>query len=72
MIESKRFLGKMDLDSSPYKIAKEDYIDALNITKNAIAQNSDISITNLVGNRLVDYELPEGSNKTIGVKDYFP
>lgn len=72
MIENKRFLGKMDLDSSPYKLAKEDYIDALNITKNAVAANADTSITNIVGNRLVNYNYPSGNNFCIGAKEYYP
>jgi hypothetical protein len=53
MIEVKQLVGKMDLDSSPYKVAKEDYIQALNITKDAVEGSNDVAVTNIVGNRLV-------------------
>lgn len=54
MIEVKQLTGSLDLDSSPYKIGKEDYAYGLNITKDAIEGSNDISITNIVGNQLVD------------------
>lgn len=66
MIEVKGFNGKMDLDSSPFRVAPNDYIDSINVTKDAIELSNDGVLTNIVGNRLVSYTLPAGTNKTIG------
>lgn len=72
MIEVKQLTGKLDLDTSPYKLAKEDYSNALNITKDAVEGSNDIAVTNIVGNRLVNYVLHEGNNICIGAKSNFP
>ncbi len=53
MIEVKQLSGKLDLDSSFYKVAKEDYVEALNIGKDAVEGSNDVSVTNIVGNQLV-------------------
>jgi len=66
MLEVKNFSGKMDLDSSPYRVSTNDHIDALNITKDAVEGSNDRVLTNIVGNRLVSYTLPSGTNTTIG------
>lgn len=61
------FAGGLDLDSSFYKIKKDCYSDALNITRDAIEGSQDEVITNIVGNQLFDYaEKPAGVNKFIG------
>lgn len=60
------FSGGLDLDSALYNVAKNAYVDALNITRDTNLANNDVSITNIVGNRLVNYTLPSGINKVIG------
>lgn len=58
------FSGKMNLDAHPSRVGKRDYIDALNITRNA-AGSKDI-VANIAGNRSVSYALPSGTSKCIG------
>lgn len=60
------FRGGMDLDSSILQMKPDSYIDALNITIDAVARNQDYAATNIVGNRLVNYSLPSGTNVVIG------
>jgi len=60
------FTGKMNLDTQEYRIAPGDYVDALNITRNAQGEGQDRIVSNLVGNQLVSYTLPSGTNKRIG------
>lgn len=68
MIEVKdRFNGGLDLDSSYYKVAKNAYVDALNISRDSVEGNNDSEITNVVANRLVNYTYHSGGTpKTIG------
>ena len=66
MVEITRFNGKMDLDTSPYAILNGDYVYAENITHDAVESSNDVIISNVVANRLVDFELPSGRNKVIG------
>lgn len=63
------FTGGLDLDTSKFLLKKNTYIDALNITRDAIESGYDLVPTNIISNRLVDYALPPGRNKTIG---FFP
>ncbi len=65
MIEVKNFSGKMDLDSSPYRVAPNDYTNALNITKDAIEGSNDRVVTNVVGNRIVSYSYHSGGTPTV-------
>lgn len=65
MVEVKNFSGKMDLDSSPFRVAPQDYISALNITKDAIEGSNDRVVTNVVGNRLVSYTYHSGGTPTV-------
>lgn len=60
------FSGGLNLDDSPYKMPHNSYSDALNISKDAVEGSNDKVITNVVGNRLVNYTLPAGINKCIG------
>lgn len=60
------FNGKMNLDVAEYRIGNGDYIDALNITKDAQGIGQDVVVSNIVGNTLVPYTLPSGYNKVIG------
>lgn len=66
--ELKRILRRMNLDDSFYNLGREDYADALNVTKDAQEASQDISITNIIGNRLVPYNKPAGTNAIIGAK----
>ena len=61
------FTGGLNLDDNPYAIENNSYIDALNITKNAVEGSNDLSVTNIVGNRLVNYVYnASGTATTIG------
>lgn len=60
------FDGGLDLDSSPYAMLPNSYIDALNITRNSVGANQDRVVANIVGNRIAAYNLPTGRNKCIG------
>jgi len=60
------FNGKMNLDVAEYRIDGGDYIDALNITKDAQGTGQDRVISNILGNTLIPYTLPSGVNKIIG------
>lgn len=66
--ELKRILNRLNLDDSYYNLLPTDYVDALNITKDALVGSQDIAITNVVGNQLVAYTLPSGTNAVIGAK----
>lgn len=64
MIEVKTFAGKMDLDASPYRVAPNDYIEAINITKDAIEGSNDKVVSNIVGNQIVPYTYQGGATPT--------
>ena len=66
MIELKNFSGKMNLDTEKYRVPPNDFIDALNITRDAQGAAQDKVVSNIVGNTLVSYTLPVGTNKRIG------
>ena len=66
MIINNPFNGKLNLDDAEYRISNGDYLDALNITKDAQGRGQDEVISNIVGNSLVQYALPSGTNKVIG------
>lgn len=68
MTETRIFTGGLDYDTSNYLKAKNTYADALNITRDQVAGDSDEVATNIVGNQLVPYTKPAGTNKTIGAK----
>lgn len=59
------FRGGLDLDTSLLKVDKSCYIDALNITRDAIATGKDKDFTNIVGNQLRPYTLPDGTNQVV-------
>jgi hypothetical protein len=54
MIEAKNFSGKLNRDDSYYAVPSQGYVDALNITHDAIEGSNDSVITNVVANRMVD------------------
>ena len=60
------FNGKLNLDVAEYRISNGDYLDALNITKDAQGRGQDRVVSNILGNTLLPYTLPEGTNKIIG------
>jgi len=60
------FNGKLNLDVAEYRISNGDYIDALNITKDAQGRGQDRVVSNILGNTLIPYTLPSGTNKIIG------
>jgi len=60
------FNGKMNLDVADYRIDNNDYIDALNITKDAEGVGQDRVVSNILGNTNIAYSLPSGTNKVIG------
>ena len=60
------FNGKLNLDVAEYRISNGDYIDALNITKDAQGRGQDRVVSNIIGNTLIPYTLPAGTNKIIG------
>ena len=66
MIINNPFNGKLNLDIAEYRISNGDYIDALNITKDAEGSGQDKVVSNILGNTLLPYTLPAGTNKIIG------
>ena len=60
------FNGKLNLDVAEYRITNGDYLDALNITKDAQGRGQDRVVSNILGNTLIPYTLPAGTNKIIG------
>ena len=67
MIEVRGFNGKLNLDDQEYRIPNGDFVDALNITRDAQGHGQDMVVSNVVGNLLVEDAMPEfGINKVIG------
>jgi len=67
MIDAKNTLnGGLDLDTSYALLPRDRYVDALNITRDAVASNEDKIASNIRGNRIFNYDLPSGNNKCIG------
>ena len=69
MIINTPFSGKLNLDDADYRVSNNDYIDALNITKDAQGAAQDKVVSNIQGNTLIPYTAPDGTNKVIG---FFP
>ena len=66
MIINTPFSGKLNLDDANYRISNNDYIDALNVTKDAQGAGQDKIVSNILGNTLIPYSAPSGTNKVIG------
>lgn len=66
MIINTPFSGKLNLDDADYRVSNNDYIDALNITKDAQGAGQDKVVSNILGNTLISYNAPIGTNKVIG------
>jgi hypothetical protein len=62
------FRAGMNLDDDFIVMPPDSYADALNISIDAVARNKDLGATNIVGNRLVNYNLPTGTNVVIGAE----
>lgn len=60
------FNGKLDLDTQDYRVAKADYIDALNMTRDSQGDGQDEVCAVVRGNILLPFTLPIGVNKVIG------
>ena len=60
------FNGKLNLDVAEYRIQNGDYIDALNITRDAQGIAQDKVVSNIIGNQVIANTLPSGENKIIG------
>lgn len=66
MIINTPFSGKLNLDDAEYRITNNDYLDALNVTKDAQGRGQDKVVSNILGNTLISYSLPSGVSKVIG------
>lgn len=66
MIINTPFSGKLNLDDAEYRVSNNDYINALNITKDAQGTGQDKVVSNILGNTLIPYTAPAGTNKVIG------
>lgn len=66
MVIVRDFSGGLNMDVHAPRVPRTDYVDALNITHNA--KNKAGSIFHLVGNRVVAFTMPAGTNKCIGAK----
>src|SRR6201986_2036018 len=63
---NKIFSGPLNQDLHPFRVPENDFIDALNITRDAEGVGQDKVVSNILGNTLVPYSLPAGINKCIG------
>ena len=66
---NKVFNGKLNLDDDPYRVGEGDYIDALNITRDAQGKGQDVVVSNMMGNTQFPFDLYTGINKCIGKKE---
>lgn len=68
MVEVKTLGGGLNKDDSQYRLPPNDYIDALNISHDAVEGSNDQIITPIISNRIGDdtYVYPSGTNKCIG------
>src|SRR3990167_6390046 len=66
MIEVRNnFTGGLDLDSSYYTLEQNKFVDANNITLDAIARNSDKIVSNIIGNRILQYTYTSAGTPTV-------
>lgn len=67
MIEVRNnFSSGLDQDSDYYALGQHVFVDSLNITLDSIARNTDKVPSNIVGNRILYYVFPSGTNLAIG------
>jgi hypothetical protein len=61
------FNGKLNTDVADYRISNGDYLDALNVTRDAEVEGQDKIVSNILGNTQIPLALPStGVNKVIG------
>lgn len=61
------FSAGLNQDDSYYRLPPNSYVDALNITRDAVAANSDGIISNIIGNEIIQYSYTApGTNTCIG------
>lgn len=66
-VDIKSVILGLDLDTAYHLLGRERYVDAQNITLDAVAGNYDKVITNIVGTLKVSYTYPDGRGKYIGL-----
>lgn len=68
MVEIKTLGGGLNQDDSQYRLPPNDYIEALNISHDAVEGNNDQIITPIIANRIGDatYVYPDGVIRCIG------
>jgi hypothetical protein len=66
MIINTPFSGKLNLDDADYRVSNNDYVDALNVTKDAQGAGQDKVVSNILGNTIIPYTTKYGTNKVIG------
>lgn len=70
MIITNPFSGRLNLDDADFRIlGKGDYIDAVNVTRDSPGEGQDTVVSNNIGNVLIPYTLPSGTNKVIGYRE---
>lgn len=60
------FTGKLNYDTHPFRVPANDFIEAMNMTRDSEGFYSDSPINGIKGNQLVPYTLHSGTNKCIG------
>jgi hypothetical protein len=69
-IISNPFSGRLNLDDADFRIlGRGDYIDAVNVTRDSPGEGQDTVVSNNIGNVLIPYTLPSGTNKVIGSRE---
>jgi hypothetical protein len=69
-IISNPFSGRLNLDDADFRIlGRGDYIDAVNVTRDSPGEGQDTVVSNNIGNLLIPYTLPSGTNKVIGSRE---
>lgn len=66
MLEKKIFIGGLDSDTEDRVVLQGDYRYALNIRNSQTQKTAVGAIENVLGNTLIEYELPLGTNRCIG------
>lgn len=62
----RHFTGGMDQDTDAFRIAANDWSEAINVTLDSKGVGLDMVLTNINGNQQISYSLPAGTNKVIG------
>lgn len=66
-VSIRAFTGKLNYDDHPFRVPQQDYIDALNFTRDSVGnQGGDGVVQNIIGSRLSAYTFQSGTQRTIG------